>query len=87
MGLLGALAGGGEEVRLGAIVTPCRRRTQGLVRRLRWRATGCGAQATDDRKDWPTTLLLRGDAVYLRESLLSSRNHPGQRQHDGEGAA
>ncbi|HTP97783.1 MAG TPA: glycosyltransferase family A protein [Casimicrobiaceae bacterium] len=27
-------------------------------------------------------LLLRGDAVYLRERLSSFRNHPGQRQHD-----
>src|SRR5512143_1867568 len=50
MGLLGALAGGGEEVRLAAIVTPCRRRTQALVRRLRGRATGCGVQATDGRR-------------------------------------
>lgn len=29
-----------------------------------------------------TALLLRGDAVYLRESLSSFRIHPGQRQHD-----
>ena len=29
-----------------------------------------------------STLLLRGDAVYRRESLSCFRIHPGQRQHD-----
>ena len=28
------------------------------------------------------SLLLKGNAVYLRECLSSFRNHPGQRQRD-----
>ncbi len=34
-----------------------------------------------DMVTW-SALLMRGDAVYLRESLSSFRIHPGQRQHD-----
>jgi glycosyltransferase involved in cell wall biosynthesis len=34
-----------------------------------------------DMVTW-SALLLRGDAVYLRESLSCFRIHPGQRQHD-----
>jgi len=46
-----------------------------------FRFNGTEGHGIIDMVTW-TALLLRGDAVYLRESLSSFRIHPGQRQHD-----
>jgi len=46
-----------------------------------FRFNGTEGHGVIDMVTW-TALLLRGDAVYLRESLSSFRIHPGQRQHD-----
>jgi len=46
-----------------------------------FRFNGAEGHGIIDMVTW-TALLLRGDAVYLRESLSSFRIHPGQRQHD-----
>ena len=42
---------------------------------------GVAGHGIIDMVTW-SALLLKGDAVYLRESLSSFRIHPGQRQHD-----
>jgi len=46
-----------------------------------FRFNGTEGHGIIDMVTW-TALLLRGDAVYVRESLSSFRIHPGQRQHD-----
>ncbi len=46
-----------------------------------FRFNGTEGHGIIDMVTW-AALLLRGDAVYLRESLSSFRIHPGQRQHD-----
>jgi glycosyltransferase involved in cell wall biosynthesis len=46
-----------------------------------FRLNGTEDHGIIDMVTW-TALLLRGDAVYLRDSLSSFRIHPGQRQHD-----
>ena len=46
-----------------------------------FRFEGEAGHGVIDMVTW-TALLLKGDAVYLRERLSSFRIHPGQRQHD-----
>ena len=46
-----------------------------------FRFQGEAGHGVIDMVTW-TALLLKGDAVYLRERLSSFRIHPGQRQHD-----
>jgi SAM-dependent methyltransferase len=46
-----------------------------------FRFNGVEGHGVIDMVMW-SMLLLRGDAVYLRESLSCFRIHPGQRQHD-----
>ena len=46
-----------------------------------FRFNGEAGHGVIDMVTW-SALLLKGDAVYVRESLSSFRIHPGQRQHD-----